>query len=105
MCLGLSQLCSSINMAETISETVSDGREILPTVRKIVCVKKLFFFVKREMPILLMVKCETAIFFSVKRDHDPPLPPSRAPLDKIKARLNKYSLGKILFRRVLIFFI
>ena len=35
-----------------------------------------FFFVKREMPILLFVKCEMTNLFPVKRDQYPPLPPS-----------------------------
>ena len=39
------------------------------------------FSVKRDMDILLSVKSETAILFFVKRDEDPPLPPSTvAPL-------------------------
>ena len=36
------------------------------------------FLMKREMPNLLSVKCETAILFSMKRDQYPPLPPSRS---------------------------
>ena len=36
----------------------------------------LFFSVKHEMPILFFVNCERTVLFSVKRDLDPPLPPS-----------------------------
>ena len=35
-----------------------------------------FFSVKRDMPILFFVNCEGTVLFSVKRDLDPPLPPS-----------------------------
>ena len=34
----------------------------------------LIFLLKREMSILLSVKCETAVLFSVKRDQTPPPP-------------------------------
>ena len=41
-----------------------------------VCQKKLFFLVKREIPLLFFVNCERADLFFVKRDLYPPLPPS-----------------------------
>ena len=36
------------------------------------CQKKLFFFVKREIPLLFFVNCERADLFFVKRDLYPP---------------------------------
>ena len=42
--------------------------------RKTDRIKTFFFLVKREMPNLLSVKCETAILFNMKRDQYPPHP-------------------------------
>ena len=44
------------------------------------------------MAILLSVKCETAILFSVKRDEEPPIPPSFFRLKQVVESLENFSI-------------
>ena len=59
--------------------------------------KNVVFLVKREMPNLLSVKCETAILFSTKRDQYPPSPPLYHPLRTVTCEWSGHCFQVCLF--------
>ena len=80
VCLG--QLCSSITMAETSSETVSEGHGILPTVRNMVCAKKFFLILSWNVkcPLYCPWNVKRPLYFPWNVIRTPPLPPSEKAL-------------------------